>query len=777
MAMENAGKLSARAPAVGGKAVDRRFWIVGRCVFYALMGFLLALARVLEDGAPFGMAFVACAGSGLSGVCALIGASLGYLAGGGLEWGIRYVAAAVMVYTIGFLFHELSVYRTAFFMPSASAAVMALTGFLGSFRLVETAVPMPAQVFLETALAFAGSFFFREALSGGLRATEAAELRHSVSRMILTACVLIALSRLVLFHTVSLGRVAALLLVMSSAMKAGMLTGSAVGTVLGLAMDVTTLGAPFYTMAYAFSGLLSGVFGRHGKLMFLLAFLLSGALAVVCAWNTEIYISALFENFCASVIFLLLPLGWIGQLGLLLQPVEKGSGELSLRHYAARRVKNLSEAYDELFETVRRSVESPANDENVARVFDRAADQVCVSCKNKNRCWNAEYMDTLAAMNDATRAMIGKGSLELADLPGHFRERCTGLPAFVTAVNGELRGMSYRRQLRPRLKENRSVAWDQYREMARILGGVADELGSVNGADPLAEQRLGRYLRSLEIDAETAVYRDGSGRTRVVVESGRLDPLLREPDYLEKLSQIVGVRLCQPEALREGNSRLVLLEAEPLAVSVGIAALKKRGENVSGDKGSYFKADAGVLCVLLSDGMGTGAEAAEDSAQTVAILEKFLRSGVDPAAAMKILNSVLLLRGGDSWGYATVDLMCVDLFSGETCFYKYGAAPSFVKSGKHIKRIKGESLAAGLSTAEGSAPDIVRMRLKPGSLAVVASDGVLADEEDDAWIRELLGMEQTDMKALARSVLREAEERYGASDDMTVLTIRVEERK
>ena len=69
------------------------------------------------------------------------------------------------------------------------------------------------------------------------------------------------------------------------------------------------------------------------------------------------------------------------------------------------------------------------------------------------------------------------------------------------------------------------------------------------------------------------------------------------------------------------------------------------------------------------------------------------------------------------------------------------------------------------------------MRLKPGSLAVVASDGVLADEEDDAWIRELLGMEQTDMKALARSVLREAEERYGASDDMTVLTIRVEERK
>ena len=42
------------------------------------------------------------------------------------------------------------------------------------------------------------------------------------------------------------------------------------------------------------------------------------------------------------------------------------------------------------------------------------------------------------------------------------------------------------------------------------------------------------------------------------------------------------------------------------------------------------------------------------------ILERFLRSGVEPATAMKILNSVMLLRNGDEWGYATVDLMCVD---------------------------------------------------------------------------------------------------------------------
>ena len=235
------------------------------------------------------------------------------------------------------------------------------------------------------------------------------------------------------------------------------------------------------------------------------------------------------------------------------------------------------------------------------------------------------------------------------------------------------------------------------------------------------------------------------------------------------------MRLCQPYAVGEDCSRLCLLEAEPLAVSVGIAAMKKKGEKVSGDKGTYFKTDAGVLCVILADGMGCGDEAAKDSAQVVAILEKFLRSGVDPAVAMKILNSVLLLRGGDSWGFATVDLVCVDLFTGETCFYKYGAAPSYVRTGKSIRRIKCETLAAGLSAADGIAPDIVRMRLRPGSTAVIATDGVIVDA-DDGWIKKLMTKGFDDMKALARATLKEAESLYGANDDMTVVTIRVEER-
>ena len=773
MAFDGQKRLAALQAA--GIGTRRQTLMLARWGVYFLLGFTLACARVLETGGPFGMALVACAGPGGAGVGALMGASLGYLVTGGLDWSLRYIAACLLVYTVAYICQDLALARSPFFMPAAAALVMGMTCFLGSFAYEPGPRPLWAELFLESSLAFGGSYFFREALSGALRTTETEELRHTVALMILAACLLMTLSRLVLLRVVSLGRLLSLLLVMAAAMKGGMLPGAAVGTVLGLAVDIGGAGQPFYTMAYAFCGLLSGVFGRHGRFLFVLSFLLADALAVVSAWTARVYTGALIECFCASVLFMLLPSSFLSLVGSLLQVSERGSGESGLRRYVAGRVRGLGEAYGELFRVVQEGLQEPYNQENVARVFDRAADAVCNACPHKNRCWNAEYMDTLSALNDASLAMKANGSLRREDVPEHFRRRCPGLDAFVTAVNGELRALNYRRELRAKLEENRSVAWGQYTDTAQVLSRVAGELGSLNGADPLAERRLLRYLRSLDLDAETAVFRDGRGRLRVVIESGRLTPLTRQENYLEKLSQVVGVRLCRPEEDRDASSRLTLLEAEPLAVSVGLAALKKKGERVSGDRGCYFKTDAGVLCVLLADGMGAGDEAARDSARVVGILEKFLRSGADPAVAMKILNSVLLLRGGDNWGFTTVDLMCVDLFTGETCFYKYGAAPSYVKSGRQIRRIRSETLAAGLTGGDGSAPDLVRMRLRPGCTALITSDGVVTGPEDD-WIQSLLSQEQTDMKCLARTVLREAEERCGAGDDMTVLAVRVEER-
>ena len=741
-----------------------------------LLGFVMSSARVLGVCGPFGIGMVAEASTASGGFLCLLGAAAGYLLTGGFDWGIRYTATCLLVFTVGFALRGKRLVSQSWFMPLTASAVTALTAWLNTFALDGGALSAVARMLTEVILSGGSAWFFACALSPAARETEAEEKRYAASLLVLFACALMALSRVMLLGSVSVGRVLALLVLLTAARCGGVSAGPAAGAVLGLAMDMALGGTPCFAMSYAFCGIVCGVFRGHGKLTFVLSFVLSNAAALLWTWGSGLRPEPFFEAFVASVLFLLLPAAWVSTAGAVFAPVAPGAGESALRRYCARRLETLGEAFRDLFDTVHGTLEKHCNDNDLAAVFDRAADEVCIRCKNRDNCWQTGYADTLDILNGISGVMLEHGKLRRSDLPERFTERCISPDAFVAALNGELRSMLFRRQFRARLGENRAAAYGQYADMSRVMETAAKELAAAEGTDPLAERRLLRFLRGMDVDAQASVFRDARGRMRVVIESGALGVLTREQNYLDRLSGVLGVRLCRPAGEDGEAGKMLLLQAEPLAVSVGIAAMKKQGEPVSGDRGTYFKTDAGVLCVILSDGMGSGLGAARDSVAAVRVLERFLRAGVEPVTAMKILNSVMLLRNGDDWGYATVDLVCIDLFTGETCFYKYGAAPSYVRSGKLVRKVRGVSMAAGLLAGDGAAPDVVRMRLKPGCVALIASDGVLA-EENDVWLREMLASSQEqDMKKLAQEALQSAVKQYGCEDDMTVLAVRVDRR-
>ena len=498
-------------------------------------------------------------------------------------------------------------------------------------------------------------------------------------------------------------------------------------------------------------------------------------LTLFCIPLPELRIGAGVELVLAVGAYVIIPKKFVIAVGAFLQPLRGGSGESGLRRYVAARVGGVAHAYQQLHDTASQAASTTENDADVAKVFDRAADRVCCRCKLQQECWTRRALDTFNVMNDVTRRIHARGRLLPEDFPPYFRDRCVHLHEYTEVVNGELRLRAYRQRMQEMLQENRTVLWEQYADFAQVLTNVSRELDSSYGADPLAEQRLIRWLRTIGVEADAAVFRESTGRLRVTIDSRYLRPLLELPDFLDKLSATLGVRLCMPENAARDDS-LLLLEAEPLAVSVGIASMRKKGETVSGDRGTYFKTDAGQLCVILSDGMGCGETAADGSISTVGMLEEFLRSGVSPALAMKLLNSAMLLRDGENWGYATVDLMCMNLFTGEADFYKYGAAPTYVKSGGTLKKLRCTSFAPGLEQESGKAPDELHMHLKPGSVAVIASDGVVSDGHDD-WLRKLLSdSDDGDMKTLAGSVVRAAIREYGRSDDMTAMALKVEVR-
>ena len=762
---------------VGGILGIRRREIVkyGSYALNFVLGFLMASVRVFEVCAPFGIGMVAEAGAGISGVICLVGASVSYLIFGGFDWGIKYIACAMLVYTASYSFKGIRLHREAWFMPSIAALITAITGTLNTIELIAP-IPAPILITAEITLAGGSAYFFKIALSSGGTVSEAGEAKRNVSILILASCALMAFSNLIVLGIISVGRVAAMLIVMTAACKGGPLAGSAAGAALGLAMDISTGGTPFFTMAYSFSGLLSGGFGKNSRFVFTLSYVLANAVAVLWTWGGALRLEILYETFAASVAFMILPASFLSFAGRLLEQPVTGRGEADLRRYSSARLRRVSKAFSELYETARRTVGTESNDNDIATVFDRAADSVCVSCRQRDECWQRDYLETLNIMNDVTRKMTERGRLEPGDLPVRFAERCESMKEFVAAVNAELRGITYRRQYKIRLAENRAAAYGQYADMSSVLENFANELDGRASSEPAVEHRLSKYLHGMDISAEVSAFRDVSGRLRVTIESERLLKLVGEPDYLEKLSAVAGERLCRPVSDLGTETLITVVEAEPLAASVGVAAMKKKGESASGDRGTYFKTDQGVLCVILSDGMGSGHAAARESVAAVRILEYFLRSGVRPRTAMKILNSVMLLKNGDAWGYATVDLMCVDLFSGETCFYKYGAAPSYVRNGSSIRRVRGDSLAPGMCAGAGAYPDVIRMKLKPGSVAIIASDGVLA-EEDDHWLRQmLLSFRGDDAKTLARDALQNAVRQYGCEDDMTVLAVYVDKR-
>ena len=207
--------------------------------------------------------------------------------------------------------------------------------------------------------------------------------------------------------------------------------------------------------------------------------------------------------------------------------------------------------------------------------------------------------------------------------------------------------------------------------------------------------------------------------------------------------------------------------AADFACRVGAALRPKEGETVCGDTVASFQTEQGRWCLLLADGMGSGEPARKESALTCRLLRQFLEAGIEPEAALKTLNAAMALRGAETGSFTTIDLCVFDPAAGEAAFYKYGAAPSYLKKGGTVRRITGGSLPAGLRGTPAQ-PDVTRTPLDPGGFAVMISDGV-ADPGRDEWLQNLLaGWEGDDPQALAGLILSESIRREKLQDDCGV---------
>ncbi len=744
---------------------------LGGCALRLAAGALLGAGVLLGRCSPFGLAFVGASGAGLYGACALLGVCVGSFLGLPFADALRYAAAAILIFAVAYAFGGARVCRRPWFMP---ATVMAMTAITGTTVLIGHRDPAAALCLItEVLLAGFCCLCYRLVF---LEPEGAAGRAQQISQLTLIATLLLPLVRVAPFAGLSWGRAAAALTVLLLASRGGVGVGSAVGLVLGTTVDLADGGAagPCYTALYGIAGLLSGLLSRRRRWVTVLACAVGGVLASL--WAAPGEEGTLYEMLVACGGFLLLPEPAVRQTEELLHAAA-AEGETERRLDLAREgLEERAAAFRQLYETLRLSVPPAAAEPDMAAVYDRAAARVCRTCAMWNACWQKDYDRTYRALSETAPVLLKRGRAAQEDFPSAFTARCLHLSEFLYAVNGELSILFYRRRYSARLRESRRAVCRQYEDLSGALDTAAAALRCAPRPEPGEESRLRHWLTEHRIASDGRVFRDERDRLRVEVR-GPDAALLERPEQARQLAALFGTSLRSPVAEREdGAVRLVFRQEEPYGAIIGVAACRKDGEAVSGDAGTYFKTEDGTLYLILSDGMGSGAEAARESRLAIRLLERFLRAGVGAEAALRTIRGALALRWEQEGGFATLDLLRVDLFTGRTELGKYGAAASYVRRQGRVSRVSCHTLPPGLEE-DLTAPEITRFRLEPEDLVVLVSDGVDGGAED-GWLRQCLAEWRGESpRELAQTLLDRARQCRESRDDRTVLVLRLTRRR
>lgn len=735
---------------------------------------VLAQGTILGGYMPFGLAMTAALMARGAGLSALGGLVCGVmLRGDGFHGGI-YAAAALLVLCVMSVCAGLRVMSERWFAPSVATFASAACTFVFLPLGAELTAPAVLTFLLVQGITFGVCWMYGAAFAPP---RDENDWRRPVTLLVLTATVLLSLSGINLFGVFAPARAGALLLVLAAAYLGGPAAGAAAGVAFGAAMDLNIGYGALFTCCYGLCALVAGLFHDSGRGWFSVCALGGGLCAAMLGVEHPLFIPLIAELFCAVLMFAALPpFVWEAIRHSLLPDTLMGeAASQRVRRLAGTCATEAAQAFYELYLAMLHGVSEgkAAGDRNIRAVFDYASDHVCKNCMLCTQCWQRDYVSTLAALNDVTQPMLQRGRAEMSDFPYHFAARCARLPELMRAINSALFALRERESLRRQQEENQSLLARQYAGITDILRQLGAEVTQDETAQPLMERQVRRYAAAFGWIDRVCAVRDSQGRLIVELYGEGIDDIMKQGDgFSAGLSALLGVTLTAPEKKKGSQGiHVEMHERAPYRAVVGIGRQQKEGASVSGDNACYFLTDTGTACLLLSDGMGSGAAASRDSRMLITSLERFLRAGISVGDALHAVSPALRLRS-DGMRFTTLDAFTLDLFSGRAENLKCGAAPTYMRLNGRWTILPGTALPIGLAE-EDELGDAVPLQMNDGDIVVLLSDGV-TDGTDDKWVRQLLIAHAGDSpKEIAAQLVNEAKGR-GHDDDRTVMVMKIE---
>ena len=329
-----------------------------------------------------------------------------------------------------------------------------------------------------------------------------------------------------------------------------------------------------------------------------------------------------------------------------------------------------------------------------------------------------------------------------------------------------------------KLWENKCVLAENLNEMAGLMAQVAGEVFSYRPFTDRKSRQITQAMRNEGIFVRDLYYidhREGHNKISVTMSTEHMGGVSVE-EAADMLSVLLNIRLVSsisnPKRIDSSIRNYLFVEEAKYVILTGAARAVKETEPKSGDNYAILESERGKITLLLSDGMGSGKKACEDSETVLDLMEKLMDAGYAPRTAAGLINSTLVVRG-DEQNMSTLDICELDLYDGMCEFTKIGAAASFIKRDHMVEQISANNLPLGIF--RGQAEESICRRLMDGDYVFLLSDGIIdAVEECDYGedICEILGnLKQENPKDLAEALLQIVlrKTRGRIRDDMTVV--------
>jgi stage II sporulation protein E len=594
-------------------------------------------------------------------------------------------------------------------------------------------------------------------------------------------CLLITGIGEVNFLNNSIRNIAALTFILIIAYVGGATYGAMIGVLMGIIVGVASNDMMYSVAFFGVGGLVVGIFKDTGKIFSILAgIIIYFALAL---YSNVLTLKLGIEVLTSCILFLCIPKPVYKCIEIEINPYKKKSylGEIELNAIKDEftfKLKGLTS----VLTTVAKCLGNINDNENLlikskgSALVENLADRSCSNCKNEPLCWGRNFHQTFNSFQKLIQN-YEEGSLII---PIDLEKKCIKNFTLLKNTEGIVTNYNVSEVIKERLAQGKDILSTHISNITTTLDNILNDFKREVNIDTELERIVKRVLNRNSICYNNIFcYIDKNGRIKIRISINNYD----SADYCEKkiiflLSNTMKMKVCVGDSgcniNASTNERIITVEEKPKYHMISYGAMEpKNGEKQIGDNYSFGKDVNGSYMTILSDGMGSGPEAREESKATVDLVEKLMEAGFNEDVTINTVNSIMGMRFAEDEKYATLDLSKINLYNGDVVFVKIGAAPSFIKRGREVKSINSKNLPFGL--VDEVDVEIIKEVLKPGDILINVSDGILEVDKLNlgkcTWLEEYLKDINADPRELSERILERAKSlsKGTIKDDMTVI--------